>query len=46
MKEDKPVLFDLGVVTNGVRASISDAVQRTMLRDETDRERMRAAATD
>jgi UDP-GlcNAc:undecaprenyl-phosphate/decaprenyl-phosphate GlcNAc-1-phosphate transferase len=46
MNEDKPVLFDLGVLTNGVRASISDAVQRTMLRDETDRERVRAAATD
>lgn len=30
MEDDRPLFFDLRVLTNGVRISISDAIQRTM----------------
>jgi hypothetical protein len=30
MEEDKPLLFDLRVVTNGVRGPLSMAIQRTV----------------
>lgn len=43
IEEEKPVLFDLRVVTNGVRASISEAIQRTMPPGEGKDGRVRAA---
>ena len=46
MEEDKPLLFDLRVVTNGVRASISDAIQRTMPICGVTEERARAAGQE
>ena len=44
MEEERPLLFDLRVVTNGVRTSISDAIRRTVPRSEATEERARAAA--
>jgi UDP-GlcNAc:undecaprenyl-phosphate GlcNAc-1-phosphate transferase len=46
LEEDKPVLFDLRVVTNGVRSSISDAIQRTMPQQQVTEKSMRAVADD
>jgi UDP-GlcNAc:undecaprenyl-phosphate GlcNAc-1-phosphate transferase len=43
MKEDKPLLFDLGVITNGVRTSISNAIQRTIPHADVNADRARAA---
>jgi UDP-GlcNAc:undecaprenyl-phosphate/decaprenyl-phosphate GlcNAc-1-phosphate transferase len=44
MEEDRPLLFDLGVVTNGVRTSLSDAIQRTVPRDAETEKRISVAA--
>jgi len=41
IEEDKPLLFDLRVVTNGVRTSISDAIQRAMPGEKETRDRAR-----
>jgi len=46
MEEDRPVLFDLGIVTNGVRTSISDAIQRTVPQDREIEERAHAVGQD
>lgn len=46
MLEDKPLLFDLRVVTNGVRSSISDALRRTTRPEEGSGDRARAAGQD
>lgn len=43
LEEDRPLLFDLGVVTNGVRTSISDAIRRTMQSVEDSEKRAHAA---
>jgi len=46
MEEDRELLFDLRVVTNGVRTSISDAVQRALPQAKVTAERVRAAGQD
>ena len=46
MAEDRPLLFDLRVVTNGVRASISDAIHRTIPQAKQTGERVRAVGQD
>jgi UDP-GlcNAc:undecaprenyl-phosphate GlcNAc-1-phosphate transferase len=42
LEEDRPVLFDLRVVTNGVRVSIADALERTVSRPAFFAERRRS----
>ncbi len=46
MEEDRPLLFDLGMVTNSVRTLILDAIQRKGPPAAVTGERARAAGQD
>jgi hypothetical protein len=46
VEEDRPLLFDLRVLTNGLRTSISDAVQRTISQPNVTGDRAQAAGQD
>jgi hypothetical protein len=46
MEEDRPLLFDLQVVTNGVRTSISNAIHRTIPQVKGSGERALAAGQE
>jgi len=46
MEEHRPLLFDLQIVTDGVRTSISDAIQRTLPQARGSGVRARAAGQD